>query len=233
MTFRNKILLIFIFIFSSACSELKPPATDNQGDISTEKESTSDDDNSSVDDGSDFEWPTFDWDNQHKDYITWNKITFDAVSSLGSSLQSVVPSDVLNFCPKYDSLGESDKKLFWISLIAAMVRFESFFNPDTFYVESFKDSNGDRIVSRGLAQLSIESSLGYGCPINDAMELHDPKVNLECTIRILDRWVGRDGVISDNNAGKWLGGARYWAVLRKESTLNKIKDITSNFELCK
>lgn len=185
-----------------------------------------------IDEPTVFQWPAFDWDNQHDDYLAWNKITYDGITELGPSLISRTPADINKFCPNFEALEDDGKKLFWISLISAMSRYESFFDPDVFFQEDFNNGKGEPVISRGLLQLSSESARGYGCPVEIEADLHDPKINLECTVRILNRWVERDGVISDNIDGDWKGGARYWSVLRRETRLTQIRAVTTNFEYC-
>lgn len=180
-----------------------------------------------------FIWPVFDWDNKHEDFLKWNMFTFEATQKFGEGLTTTPPKDILSFCPSYKSLDIMGRRMFWISLFAAMTRFESSFNPDTKYTEAFRDVQGELIVSRGLLQLSIESSLGYGCKLNSAQDLHDPRINLSCAAHILNRWVTRDGVITGKVNGIWRGGARYWAVLRRESILASIQHKTSSSEICK
>ncbi|NQZ19850.1 MAG: transglycosylase SLT domain-containing protein [Bdellovibrionales bacterium] len=179
------------------------------------------------------EWPGFDWDGKNDDSIKWNEYTLTSIESVGQKLIEKRPSDILSFCPNYDNLNVSGKRMFWISLLAAMARFESSFHPETSYQESFTDSSGQRVVSRGLLQLSIESSLGYRCPLDSAQDLHDPQKNLDCSVRIMNRWIDRDGLITGkNSSGSWRGGARYWSVLRKESTLSAIRRTTRGNEVC-
>ncbi len=177
-------------------------------------------------------WPYFDWTGKHADVDDWNQYVFDGLDTFGGNLMSVTPKDISQFCPKYSNLNLKNKKYFWISLIAAMSRFESNFNPQASFREGFTDSRGKYVVSRGLLQLSYESARGYGCPISKSNDLHIPKINLECTIRILDRWIGRDSHISAKWSGSWKGGARYWSVLRKRSTLSSIKAKTSSLGVC-
>ena len=121
--------------------------------------------------------------------------------------------------------------------MSTIAKFESNFKPETFHQEKFKDRFGNYIISRGLLQLSVESGRGYGCIIPQELDLHEPQVNLECGVKILNRWVGRDEVISDritleNGKRRWLGGARYWAVLRLADRLEKIKNLNKNQTYC-
>ena len=177
-------------------------------------------------------YPIFEWTGMHADFEDWNKYTFDGLQSLGSDLIKSRPRDVENFCPNYDFLNETQKTYFWIQLIAAMTRYESFFDPTVQYQENFKDSTSEFIISRGLMQLSYESSRGYRCPISSPEDLHDAKINLQCSVKILNQWITRDGVITDKIDNGWKGGARYWAVLRSSSRIDSIQNITSDFPLC-
>jgi hypothetical protein len=172
------------------------------------------------------------WDGKHADTDEWNQFTADAIAKFGSAMRSKTPSDVTSFCPNYGNLDEAGKTQFWIGLIAAMAKFESNYNPSTRYTEGFDDSNGNAVVSRGLLQLSYESAKAYGCDVSSSSALHDPKVNLTCTVRIINKWLASDGVISAQTSG-WRGAARYWSVLRKSSTLGPIRAATKNLSVCK
>jgi hypothetical protein len=176
-----------------------------------------------------------DWDGEHPDAESWSHMTYDGLNDFGDNLLNVIPSDIANFCPNYEQLNIVDRKMFWIHLISSMTRLESNFNPQASFQEAFNDAKGRPVISRGLLQLSIESALAYGCDLRDALQLHDPRSNLICTIKILNRWVGQDGVISRQARGRWLGGARYWSVLRRFSNRNPVSQIqarTRTAEVC-
>jgi len=102
----------------------------------------------------------------------------------------------------------------WIRLARAMIRHESAFDGSTVYRERFPARDGRPQVSAGLFQLSLDDTALYGCRFPDSASLHDDSLNVACGIRILTRWVRRDGKISGQEDGRWRGGARYWAVLR-------------------
>jgi hypothetical protein len=155
------------------------------------------------------------------------------LDTLGRSLLEVEASDATTFCPRYPSLSYAQKKQVWTFFISAIVRFESNFDPKLYYEESFRDSTGARVVSRGLLQLSLESSNGYSCGFRTAQEIHDPFLNLSCGIKILNRWVGRDKRFAGGSRGAWRGGARYWSVLRSSnSTYARIVTLTKSTPLC-
>lgn len=176
------------------------------------------------------------WDGKHKDYKDWTAYSYDAVTEFGKDMLASNPIDIKTFCPNYRSLGEENKKMFWVHLLSSMTEFESGFKPETKFQEGFKDNNGDYIISRGLLQLSIESARGYKCNLIDATDLHSAQKNLECGVRIMNRWLKEDGRIAGQVDGKWRGGARYWAVLRKRSS-SRSHDIiaakTRSISICK
>lgn len=157
----------------------------------------------------------------------WDTYLRKALEDHGDDLMNTVPNDITEFANNYQGMTYDERLNFWAYLISIMAEKESSFRPETSYTESFTDSTGNFVVSRGLLQLSIESARGYDCPVSVAEDLHDPELNLICAVKIMRRWVINDGVISGQQAsGKWIGGARYWSVLRKENTLNFFKEHT-------
>ncbi len=174
------------------------------------------------------------WESQNANGKEWTTHVFNQLDSIGSNLLDIDPTDASEFCPRYSQFATSQKKEFWSYLLSAMAKYESSFNPNTTYREAFKDAKGNQVISRGLLQLSIESSQAYGCGIKDPLELHDPYVNLSCGIRILNRWMGRDERIAGKVDGAWRGGARYWSVLRTTSgSYAKIIGLTKAIAICR
>lgn len=171
------------------------------------------------------------WESTNPEARQWTQFAYQQLEVDGLDLLSKAPTDVQNFCPNYQNLNRSQRKNFWVYLLSSIAFFESAFDPATKYTESFTDSSGVRVVSRGLLQLSIESARGYDCVLQRAEDLHDPLANLACGIRILNRWVGRDGVIRADVDG-WKGGARYWSVLRRDAQFNSIRGWTASQAYC-
>ena len=145
----------------------------------------------------------------------WTDIAYKAIAS--SKLASATPRDLKDFCPGKDSATS------FTVLMAAMAKYESNYNPNTEYRENFKDVKGNYIISTGLMQISAESSKAYGCPVTGQAWLKDPKNNLECSVKILEKWIVNDGVITGKSGSKWLGVARYFSVLRYK--VNEIKAV--------
>lgn len=172
------------------------------------------------------------WEAKQRDGVAWSKHVFEQIPVLAPKLLAKSPGDVTQFCPGYNELSVTDKKNFWVYLISSMAELESGHNPAVTYTEAFADANGNRVVSRGLLQISIESGNGYGCGFKTAADLHDPNKNLDCGLRILNKWVGNDGTLAGQKGTTWQGGARYWSVLRKDPNLGKIKAWNQALRMC-
>ncbi len=158
-----------------------------------------------------------DWDSKGHG-LEYTQFLLSALETLGEPLLNVAaPADAETYCPKFGALDHEKRKAFFLMLVSAMAARESSFSPTSTYTEKFADAKGVRVVSRGLLQISQESanSSRYGCKITKAEQLHDPKINLECGVKILAYWIPKDGMIGTKGAGNYLGGARYWSVLRE------------------
>lgn len=155
----------------------------------------------------------------------WTQVAHQAIAVLAPQLVTLTPTDIDAFCPGYRAANPDGRRAFYVSLLAELARYESNFDPSVTFTESFNDAAGRRVVSRGLLQLSQESANGYGCGITDAQQLHDPETNIRCAVRILGRWVERDGVIAGYNAGAWRGASRYWSPFRDR---NKLVDLQAS-----
>lgn len=177
------------------------------------------------------------------DYAAWNKVNKDGSWTLAAenavratSLAKLVPKDIKAFCPRYESLDADKRTRFWAGLLSAMAKPESNFKPETTYVEQdILDANKQKVISRGLLQISIESAnqKAYGCAIKNAQDLHQVDVNLNCAARIMARWVQKDGHIAAPSRPD-AGAARYWSVLRgRNGHLDAISTFTGKMEVCK
>ncbi len=167
--------------------------------------------------------PAAQWDSKPEGR-QWTKQTHEAVEQYGANLISTVPKDADLYCKSYKDLNPTDRRSFWVSLISSLAEYESNYDPDVTFDETTVDPKmltraGKPIISRGLLQISKESANGYGCGIKEARQLHDAKTNISCGVRIFDRWVSRDGVISGRVNGKWRGAARYFSPFRSATKL--------------
>lgn len=150
----------------------------------------------------------------------WTVILDQALTDLGADLLAANPKDLASYCPPAGA-----RKQCYIGIISSLAKFESNYKPASSYQESFKDSKGNYVISRGLLQISQESANGYGCGIRDAKELHDVETNLRCGVRIMSKWIQKDGVIAGKGS-TWLGMSRYWSPFRDATKTKSIQDST-------
>lgn len=162
----------------------------------------------------------WDW---RKEKPVFYLIADDLMSQHGQELLTIVPRDIDNYCPNYRELSPENRQLFWVMLLSCIARHESSHNPACAYQEQIKNKYGDKVISRGLLQISYLSSRRYLPSIQQSDDLHVVHTNLLCGIEILKTWVLSDGVISLKKNGKWYGGARYWSVLRANAKHEEIK----------
>ncbi|MFN7054831.1 hypothetical protein [Hyphomonas sp.] len=169
----------------------------------------------------------------------WTRLTLAALDRHGEALLSRVPDDIADFCPPYPGLDREARKQVWLMLMSALARYESNHRTDVQFQESFNDSQGNPVISRGLLQISIESGRGYRCVIPEAEALHDADVNLSCGVRILNRWTGeRDGLVASRvtptGAGDngWRGAARYWSPFRDAAKRSSMESSVRALPMC-
>lgn len=144
---------------------------------------------------------------QYVDYWPKKEMQEASIASLkayGSALLSFEPKDKSEWC-----MG-SDKLAFYNKLLSAIAKYESGYDPNNTYKENFKDNHGNYVISVGLMQVSSESCNGYGMKYLVNSELKKNSNNLECAARILNKWIPRDGNVSQGS----LGAGRYWSVMR-------------------
>lgn len=175
------------------------------------------------------------WESKSLNHTSWSEHIYRELPTLGPALLTVNPVDAKIFCPNYVNLEESERKQFWAFFISTMVKFESDFDPKEFYKENFVDSSGRYVVSRGLLQISLESSKGYRCGFTADKQLHDPMRNLSCGIIILNHWMKKDARIASRLGLGWRGGARYWSVLRagRKTSYQSIVKWSNDLPFCK
>ena len=132
--------------------------------------------------------------------------------------------DAARFCPKYLSLSKTDKIVMWSTLIVAVSKYESGYNPNSVFHEP-APLNVDSI---GLLQLSYGDTF---CPKSKSQgDLKDPFVNLNCGVKIMAKWINQDGVVQNSDKR---GAARYWSVLRDGHHVKDIAAKVSSLGVCK
>lgn len=175
------------------------------------------------------------WETKSLNRRSWSEHIYDELPTLGPDLLKANPVDAKIFCPNFPNLSESERKQFWAFFISSMAKFESGFDPNESYTEGFKDNTNTYVISRGLLQISLESSKGYRCGFNSGKELYHPTKNLSCGIKILNHWMKKDQRIASRSGLGWRGGARYWAVLRQgpKQSYKSIVKWSNDLPFCK
>lgn len=178
------------------------------------------------------------WEGHNSDAVNWTAYAQQAVERYAPDLIKG-SNDVESFCPQYSRLGTQDRVNFWVQLVAAMTKYESGWNPVSYFVESSMGADsvtGQQTASEGLMQLSYSDAKNYHSVVAAGVcdfdftddqkysrtdirrSIMDPKTNLTCGIGILNRQVQRDHLIAE-------GANAYWAVIKTNRSSNKISQI--------
>jgi hypothetical protein len=121
-------------------------------------------------------------------------------------LSTDVPRDVRRFCPRFYGMSEVDKRAFWAYFFQALAGAEAGLDPDTRVrhtepaVAVIDPVTHRAVRSEGLLQLTYEDQQRYGCdfdwqadrnlaPKDPAKTILQPKNNLQCGVKILDKQI--------------------------------------------
>ena len=165
----------------------------------------------------------------------WSAIAAEAIDVQGPVLLVSTPGDAATFCPNYASLEGVGRRTFWIGFLAALAHAESSDDPTRVHWIAF-DRDVDRpTFRRGLFQIAIESARrkNYACDAAHIGDLADPKGNIECAVKILNRKIGDDNALAQNSKGHVAGAARYWSTLRDDETREAIIQQTAQLDVCR
>lgn len=163
-------------------------------------------------------WHDYPW-RRLQNPVLWSKHVIAQLRTDGEKLWKNVPGDIGWFCPKYSAMNDEQRIAFWARFISVIAEHESSFNVFDLTFTPGPDLN---VYSTGLMMLSIPSAKrpAYGCTMIKAQDdLFDWRKNLACSIRIMNYFVEKDGVIAWNTATvghSWQGISRYWEPLRDQ-----------------
>lgn len=167
--------------------------------------------------------------------VAVKKLTLDEKFLIEAKKLATTPADIKAYCGK----DIKDKELFYQAVLKNMAVHESGLKNSSTYYECSKKAcqysggcftdpvrgycmkSGEKwengfVVSRGLFQMSISSSRSLGCTwLEKPEDLHDEDKNIKCASLALTKYFTQDKVIAARKDGKWLGAARYWAVMRE------------------
>lgn len=137
----------------------------------------------------------------------WTEFVLEGLST--SRLTGIIPADVSEFCNGYEAGNAENRTQFWLMLISAIAKEESNFDPNCV----FEEPPPLHQKSIGLMQLSLTDG-AYGCDFPTEDSIKEPRRNLLCAVKILDRLVTRDGRIGGDALHRTAGAAAYWSTLR-------------------
>ncbi len=170
------------------------------------------------------------WDNRSYT-ANWSKMAKSLVLDNARVFIENPPSDIKEYCPKYEEKSDEDRAEFWVHLMAAISKYESNFQPGRINDES-AFGNGLEVVSRGLLQISYSSVQSpkikrNGCHLERKEDLHHPQKNLKCALslfKVLTSGSGKNCIsckyTEEEKKDRFAGIAFYWSTLRPEYEVN-------------
>lgn len=179
-----------------------------------------------------FELPKIQW--ESKDGARpWSLHAFKTILAKGPSLLEGT-DDVVEYCPRYYSLGTEQRAWFWTALVSGIAFYESGWDPTNRMQETTMGTDpvtGLPVYSEGLLQLSYQDRQGhpycneFDWSVDRHLQPRDPKKtilnpekNLSCGIQILNRQVRKHRRIG-------IGKGAYWSVIKITKPQNKIEKI--------
>jgi hypothetical protein len=134
----------------------------------------------------------------------WDLIVEKAIPP--AMLSPAVSHDVARFCPRFSTMNDPDKRVFWAYFFQALAGAEAGLNPRTRVrhtepeVAMIDKVTGVPVRSEGLLQLSYGDGKLYGCDFDweadrklpaasPARSILQPKNNLECGVKIFSNQI--------------------------------------------
>lgn len=149
--------------------------------------------------------------------IDWTQVSqdLDELIRSDSPLVTANSPDIDDFCPGYSRADRVARAIFWRKFANAVIRPEAGTNANAIMWEqpyrAGKPSGGE--YSIGLLQLSLSNRQPYACAIPTESSLLDPRRNLECGVKIMERLITRGGIGGTRATGN-VGLASYWSTVR-------------------
>ncbi len=139
---------------------------------------------------------------QHKrGHALWTRAALSALKDHGQPLVDLVPADIKNWCPKYPTATDAERRAFWVGFMSALAKHESTYKPRAV---------GGGGLWYGLLQILPSTARGYKCNVGTGEALKNGAANLSCAVRIMATTVPRDGVIHGYRNRKGQGVTADW-----------------------
>ncbi|WP_245781140.1 transglycosylase SLT domain-containing protein [Celeribacter neptunius] len=135
--------------------------------------------------------PKLRWKSQSKG-PAWTRSAMKAVASHGQALVRTVPQDIDSWCPGYRSQDANGRAAFWSGLLSTLSYHESTWR---------ETAVGGGGLWYGLVQIAPPTARLYKCQAGTGEALKNGEMNLSCAVRIMNRTVARDQVVSRGMRG--------------------------------
>jgi Transglycosylase SLT domain len=244
MFFVKKISVLLLFIFSCSQKQFQSQLNAASNTLDSNKSAAVPD--SPVPPIGSYKFEPLAWEAKNVSAQSWSNTVYKVIQTEEPQmLGQNVADDIETFCPKYRSLSDSQRLNFWGQLLAGMSKFESGWNPASYYVETtmgIDPVTGRQVASEGLLQLSYQDQKSYNlnCGFDWSIDtkfsntdarksIFDPHKNLRCGIKILAKQLTRQRAISTTTGV-------YWAVLKTNGKYTKVPEIaaiTKTLSFCK
>jgi len=149
------------------------------------------------------------WDGETDDAAVWSQWLSEDLETHGAALIDLIPADAAKFCRTWPTLTRRGREQVWITLISAIAKYESDFDPHG----SFDEPPPLSERSIGLMQLSLSDAKEFHCDFTTEAQIEDARRNLDCAVRILAELIPPDGVVGGDSGEDERGAAGYWSVL--------------------
>lgn len=153
---------------------------------------------------------------------SWTRGAMIALHRHGQPLVDMVPRDISEWCPAYETAEPPVRAAFWVGFLSALAKHESTYKPRAV---------GGGGLWYGLMQILPATARGYGCAARSGEALKDGAANLSCAIRIMAITVPRDGVIAARDR-KWRGVAADWGPMQSAAKRRDIAGWTKIQDYC-
>lgn len=136
----------------------------------------------------------------------WTAATVAAIRAAPNDLSTIVPRDIMDWCPAYAMNPPHLREAFWVGVISALARHESTFNPRAV---------GGGGQWYGLLQIYPPTARHFDCRATSGDALTDAESNLACAVRIMSVTVRRDQAVALHD-GRWRGIAADWGPMSND-----------------
>ena len=145
----------------------------------------------------------------------WDKIVEEALPP--EMLSAEMGKDLRQFCPQFNAIGEADKRAFWAYFFQALAGAEAGLKPTSRALHTqpeMEKKNGVPGQTEGLLQLTYVDAKRYDCDFDweadrtlkagdPGRTILQPKNNLECGIKILEKQIVDEHKPLLSRSGYW------------------------------